>query len=333
MRVLVLGGTRFVGRHLVAEALRRGHEVTLFHRGRTRPDPFPQAEHIHGDRDGGLESLRSGTWDAVIDVSGYVPRLVRASAELLAERAGRYLFISTLAVYADPRAPGKGEDFPLARPKDPGVEEVTANTYGPLKVLCEMVVREVYGERGLILRPGYIVGPYDHTDRLTAWVRRVGQGGEMLAPGDPEAPLQFIDARDLAVFALDRLEAGDGGVYNVTGPAEPLTWGRFLDACRSALGAETAFIWVSEECLVRHGLGSQEVPLWLTREYRGVMQADNSKALAAGLKFRPLEETIRDIAEWDAREGEPQLGLPPERERELLDRWRAEGARQRQAGG
>lgn len=333
MRLLVLGGTRFVGRHLVAEALRRGYQVTLFHRGRTQPDLFPEAEHLHGDRDGGLEPLRSGTWDAVVDVSGYVPRLVRDSAELLAGRVGRYLFISSLAVYADPRAPGKREDFPLATLEDPSVEEVTADTYGPLKVLCEKAVREVYGERALILRPGYIVGPYDHTDRLTAWVRRVRQGGEMLAPGDPEAPLQFIDARDLAIFALDRLEAGDGEVYNVTGPAEPLTWGRFLETCRRALGVETAFVWVSEEFLVRHGLGSQEVPLWLTREYHGVMQADISKALAAGLKHRPLEQTVRDIAEWDAREGNPQLGLPLERERELLALWRAEQAARGQPAG
>ncbi len=315
MRLLVLGGTEFLGRHLVEAALAAGHEVTTFTRGRTNPDLFPQVEALRGDRDGDLGALEAGRWDAVVDTSGYVPRVVRASAELLHERVGLYCFVSSISVYAG-FSSGPDESSPVAPLEDESSEDV-AKDYGALKAACEQVVQEVYGDRALIVRPGLIVGPHDPTDRFTYWARRLARGGTILAPGPPERRVQFVDARDLAVWMLRMVEERRGGVFNATNEGVP--FGELLQ------GADVE--WVPDEFLVEHGVGEwMELPLWIASpEFRGLHEADVSRAVAAGLTFRPVAETVRDTQEWDAARGdyEAQAGLAPERERELLDAARA----------
>jgi 2'-hydroxyisoflavone reductase len=324
MRVLFIGGTRFVGLHMAEAALARGHEVTLFNRG-TNPDTPAGVELLTGDRDGGLDALRGRTWDAVIDTPGYVPRVVRQSAELLAEAVSRYVFISTLSAYASFEQPGMDESAPLARLDDAANETVTGETYGGLKARCEDAVREVYGDRALIVRPGYIVGPFDPTDRFTYWPVRAARGGEMLAPGSPDAPIQFIDARDLADFTIGLLESGATGAYNVTGPERPLTWGPFLEYCRRLTGGDTFLTWVDEDFLLTKQLGeSGELPLWIASEWNGLHSVSIAKAVGAGLRTRPLGETINDLLEWRQAVDRPlAAGLDPEREAELLGSWHA----------
>jgi len=221
MRLLVLGGTQFVGRHIVEAALARGHAVTLFHRGKTNPGLFPETQEVLGDRDGGLGALRGGTWDAVVDVNGYVPRLVRDSVRALATAAGHYVFISTLSVLADFSKSGQDESTPRASFEKLATEEITGETYGPLKAACEAEVEKGAAGRHSILRPGFIVGPWDHTGRFNYWLRRASAGGTMLAPGHPGAPVQFIDARDLAAFVLAAAETRKPGTYHTVGPREP----------------------------------------------------------------------------------------------------------------
>lgn len=318
MNLLILGGTKFVGRHMTAGALERGHHVTLFNRGKTNPGLFPSAEHIEGDRDGGLDVLRGRTWDAVIDVNGYFARLVAESANLLADAAARYIFISTLSVYADFTKDGQDENAPLATPQDPNAEEITGETYGGLKVLCEQAVQAAFDHRSLVLRLGYVVGPYDHTDRWTSWIRRVSKGGEMLAPGKPDLPIQFIDARDVARFAMDALERQTRGVYNLTGPAKQLTWGELFDQAKAVLGADTTFTWVNEDFTIRHGVNEGDLPMFPLGGEHGVMTFDNRRALQVGLRFRSLPDTIRDTFEWDRAHGKPITWLDPRREAELL---------------
>ncbi|MBM3497007.1 MAG: NAD-dependent epimerase/dehydratase family protein, partial [Armatimonadetes bacterium] len=224
VRLLVLGGTVFLGRHLVAEALARGHRVTLFHRGRHGADLFPEAERILGDRDGGLSALADESWDAVVDTSGYVPRVVGAAARMLAPAVGFYVFVSSVSVYADFSPVGMDEDAPLGQMADPSVEEITGETYGPLKALCESEVRSAFGARCAVVRPGLIVGPHDPSDRFTYWPVRCQRGGEVLAPGDPERPVQFIDAGDLAAWIVTMCVRQAGGVFNAVGPTDPTTF-------------------------------------------------------------------------------------------------------------
>jgi 2'-hydroxyisoflavone reductase len=322
MKLLVLGGTQFLGRHLVEAALARGHEVTLFNRGQTRPELHPGAARLVGDRDGNLTALADGEWDAVLDTSGYVPRVVRASAELLEPRVGRYLFVSSISAYADYSRPGIAEDAPLARLEEE-TEEYRGPAYGALKALCEAVVRETYGDRATVVRPGLIVGPWDPTGRFTYWPVRVAEGGDVLAPEPADAAVQVIDARDLAAFCLRLVEGGAGGVVNATGPAEPLTLGRLLDECRAVAGSDARFVWVPGDWLERHEVGPwMELPLWLPgADYAGFQQIDLTNALAAGLSFRPLADTIADTLAW-VRAGDapadPPAGLAREKERELL---------------
>lgn len=321
MNLLILGGTKFVGRHITAAALERGHHVTLFNRGKTNQGLFPDAEHIEGDRDGGLAVLRGRTWDAVMDVNGYLPRLVADSAKLLASTVARYVFISTLSVYGDFTKEGQDENAPLATLQDPNVEEITGETYGGLKVLCEQAVRAAFDHRNLILRLGYVVGPHDHTDRWTSWIRRVAQGGEMLAPGKPDLPIQFIDARDVARFAVDALHQETSGIFNVTGPAERLTWGALFDHARAVTGAGTTFTWVDEKFLIDYGVKEEDLPMFAFGGERGLMTLDNRRALAAGLRFKPLQDTIRDTFEWDVAQGTRRAGLDKRREADLLSVW------------
>jgi 2'-hydroxyisoflavone reductase len=306
VRLLVLGGTRFVGRHLVAAALERGHEVTLAHRGRTNPDLFPGIERLLGDREGDLSFLSGRRWDAVLDTCGYLPGPVRAAAEALAGSVERYVFVSTFSVYAQPRSPGADEDAPLASLPPGTPEAVTSETYGGLKVLCERAVNAALPGRALIVRPGLVVGPHDFTGRFSYWVWRFARGGEVLAPGGPDLPVQFIDARDLGEWLVRCAEAGTTGVYNAMGPGRPLTLGEVLAACREAGGgAATSVTWVEEDFLLEHGVEPWTgLPLWIPGS-RGIsfQSVDNRRACAAGLTFRPLAGTVRDTLTWLAELG------------------------------
>ncbi len=321
MRILILGGTRFVGRHLVEASLARGHQVTLFHRGQTNPGLHAGVERVLGDRDGGLAALDGRAFDAVVDVSGYYPRIVGASARAFADRVRRYLFVSTISVYAEPIPRGANEDAPVQTTDQP--EQETLEHYGALKALCEQVVRDVHGERATIVRPGLVVGPNDYTGRFPYWPRRLARGGEVLAPGDPGAPIQFIDARDMAAFMVSLLERDVAGTYHATGPAEPLTLGSALERIAKAVGSDARLTWVPESFLREHEVGPWvEMPLWIPAAEQTLLTLDHSRAVAAGLRFRPLEETARDTLAWErstpAAELPKDAALTPERENSLL---------------
>lgn len=324
MRILFIGGTRFVGRHLVEAALRRNHEVTLFNRGRSNPGLFPQVEKIVGDREKDVNKLEERIWDTVVDVAGYLPRLVRLSAEVLQENVSRYVFISTISVFENFRKIGINESDPLGKLEDETVEEITGETYGPLKALCERVVRGSYGERALIVRPGLVVGPHDPTDRFTYWPVRVRRGGEVLAPQKPEAPIQLIDARDLAEFIIKLIEENASGIYNATGPDYELTIGRLLEVSKQVSGSEASFKWASLEFLNQNKVEAwSDMPVWIPDEAEtaGFSRTNVSKAINAGLTFRPLEETVRDTLAWAKTRPaghEWRAGLKAEREQELL---------------
>jgi 2'-hydroxyisoflavone reductase len=320
MKLLVLGGTKFLGRHAADAVLAAGHEVTLFTRGRTNAELFPEAEHLRGDRDGGLDALDGGSWDGVIDTSGYVPRVVRQSAERLCDAARRYVFVSSISVYDDFSRP-VDESSPVAELADPSSEDVQAD-YGALKAACERVVEETFGERSARVRAGLIVGPYDGTDRFTYWPRRIAAGGEVLAPGDPAAPVQFVDARDLGAWLVRLALDGPGGVFNATGPSEPLSFAEFLERARAALGSDASFVWTDEQRILEAEVQPwTELPLWLPgSDYAGMARADISRALAAGLVFRPVEETVVDTLAWDRTVPGGRPTLQPAKEREILAR-------------
>lgn len=327
MNLLILGGTVFVGRALVEAAQSAGHSVTLFNRGKSNPDLFPDVTHLRGDRDGGLDALADGTWDAVIDTSGYVPRHVRDSASLLADRVGQYLFISSISVYAMPVAAGADESTAVSTLNDPTVEEVTGETYGALKALCEQAAESAMPGRVLNVRAGLIVGPYDRTDRFTYWPVRVQRGGTMLAP-PLSSPMQFIDVRDLAAWCITRVEAGDSGTFNVTGPQEPHSFGTLIDTCRSAVDTPAEVVEASEDFLTEHNVAPwSDLPLWLPAHLQGMSRIDVSKAVASGLRFRPLAETVADTLAWFASErgvdAELRAGLKPDREAEVVAAWQA----------
>lgn len=299
MKLLVLGGTRFVGRAVVESALARGHAVTLHNRGVSAPDLFPQAESLRGDRTQDLRVLEGRAWDAVIDTSGYVPRVVDLSVRALHGRVGHYTFVSTISVYADRSTPGMREDAPRASLPDDATEEITGATYGPFKAACEDVVRDRFGAGALVARPGLIVGPHDPTGRFTYWVERVAGGGDVLAPGDPRAPVQCIDARDLADWLLLATERALGGTYHLTGPATPLTMAGLLLACREATGSDARFHWADEAFLLERGVRPwADLPLWAMTSERGLLSLDLSRALADGLVHRPIGETARDTLTW-----------------------------------
>jgi 2'-hydroxyisoflavone reductase len=318
VRLLVLGGTKFLGRHAVASALADGHEVTTFTRGQTNPELFPDAEHLLGDRDGGLDALRGRTWDGVVDTSGYVPRVVRQSAELLRDAVARYVFVSSISVYADFAEPVT-ETTPVAELEDPETEEVMEN-YGGLKAACERVVEEVYGGRAALVRAGLIVGPHDPTDRFTYWPRRIARGGEVLGPGDPDAPVQLVDARDLGRWLVQLALDGPGGTFNATGPSEPLTFAELLERARTAIGSDAHVAWLDDQRVLDAGVQPwSELPLWLPgAEYAGMCRADIGRAVDAGLTFRPLEETVADTLAWDRTADGDRPTLSAEKEAEIL---------------
>src|SRR5262245_18191552 len=268
MKLLVLGGTMYLGRHTVDAALAGGHEVTLFNRGRTNPELFREIERLRGDRDGNLSALEGRRWDAVIDPSGFLPRIVRASCELLRGAVSHYVFISSISAYADPMKPGISEDEALAPLPEGAPEEVTGETYGPYKALCEREVATTFLERCAIVRAGLIYGPHDQTDRSGYWPTRVAEGGAVLAPAQAERLVQLIDVRDLGAWLVHLAEARVSGVFNGTGPREPLTMGRYLEACRAASGSDARFVWMDEAFLLQQEVGPySELPLWVPERY------------------------------------------------------------------
>lgn len=336
LEILVLGGTGFIGPHMVREALRRGHSVTLFNRGRTNDEIFPDLETIIGDRDGDLANLENRQWDAVIDNSGYIPRHVQNSAARLAMNIGRYLFISTVSVY-DSFATANDENSRLATIADETIEDVTGETYGPLKALCEKRVRaEIPGDKLTILRPTYICGPGDPTDRFTYWPVRISRGGDVLLPGGPEYPLQIIDVRDLANFTIDCLEQDIPGTFNTVTPAGSYDMGTLFTDSKAVSAADAEAVWVHEEFAMRAARAqSQEswglFPIW--HSLQGDSAEDSgvsgTKAVAAGLHNRPVRETIRDLLHWWAtlpaqRTRALKAGMSAGLEAQLIEKWRSQ---------
>lgn len=327
MKLLIIGGTVFLGRHLIEAALAKGHEVTMFNRGKRNPELFPEVERLQGDRDGNLEALKGRRWDAVIDTCGYVPRIVTQSAELLAGAVDHYTFISTISVYPDTAEPGTDENTPVRTIEDTETETIDGRTYGALKALCEQAVERALPGRTLIVRPGLIVGPHDPTDRFTYWPERLARGGEVLAPGTPEGPVQVIDVRDLAEWTIRMVEARTTGVFNAVGPDSRLTMAEVLRTCKEVTGSDAAFTWVPESFLLEQKVGAfVEMPLWLPESHAGLDMVNPAKAIAAGLTYRPLADTVRATLVWSAGRpagSERRAGLKPERERELLEAWHA----------
>jgi 2'-hydroxyisoflavone reductase len=324
LRILILGGTGFIGPHMVREALRRGHEVSLFNRGRTADDLFPDLQTFIGDRDNKLDALKGHKWDAVIDNSGYVPRHVADSAGLLSKVASQYLFVSSISAYASFRI-ANHEDSPLATMPDETVEEVTGETYGPMKALCEKMAAREFGEDRLtVLRPTYICGPGDRTDRYTYWPVRTMRGGRMLWPGSPSDPIQIIDARDLANFSIDCLEQRITGIYNTVTPVGAFTMGDLLDDCVAVTAADMTPVWVSASFLREHN-ALESIPIWPSPEGEESKAAlvSGERAFARGMKTRPTRETARDtIAWWKTLPAERtdtlRAGLRPDQEAKLL---------------
>jgi 2'-hydroxyisoflavone reductase len=336
MSLLVLGGTRFLGLHMTEVALARGHRVTFFNRGRTNTDRFPGVPRITGDRNGDLGGLAGRSFDAVIDNSGYVPRQVRLAAQMLRASVPHYLFISTLSVYASFASPND-EGSPLGKLADETTEKVDGETYGPLKALCESAAREVYGAGNVtVLRPGLIVGPDDNTDRFTYWPARAARGGRFVAPGTPSDPLQFIDARDLAAFALDAVERRVIGTFNVVSAPGRFTIGELVaasvDAARDIAkpAAAPEPVWMPAAFLEAQKVQPwSDMPVWVpaTGDSAGFAATAMSRATVAGLRIRPLAETVADTLRWHlsrpaAERDKLKAGLAPEREAKLLADFR-----------
>jgi 2'-hydroxyisoflavone reductase len=324
MKLLMLGGTVFLGKHIVEAAQDRGHEITLFNRGEHHPELFPEVEKLRGDRKGDLAALRQEgrQWDAAIDTSGYIPRVVRASTQALADVVGHYTFISSISAYADFTKPDLTEDAPLAKLDDEAVEEVTNESYGALKALCEQAATTTVPGRVFIVRPGLIVGPDDPTDRFTYWPCRAARGGEMLAPGEPDQPTQFIDVRDLAAWIVKMVEGRKTGVYNATGPDYVLSMGKFLGECKAVTKSAVSLAWIGE-AFARDLMEERNINFqpWVPAEYAGMRSANCQKAYAEGLTFRPLSETIRATLDWKSASPTRDTmlsGLSPEQEEALL---------------
>ncbi len=324
--ILVLGGTGFIGPHMVREALRRGHKLTLFNRGRTNDTLFRDLETIHGDRAGDLGGLRNRNWDAVIDNSGYVPSHVGNSAKLLSPNVGRYLFISTVAVYE--KFDRLNEvDAPLATIDDESIEEVNGETYGPLKALCEKrAAAEIDADRLTIVRPTYICGPGDHTDRFTWYPVRTRRGGPMLWPGGPDATMQIIDVRDLANFVIDCLDEETAGTFNAVNPIGSYTFGELLEDCQGVTGQTVQPVWVDDAFIATHDLGGS-LPIYRPGEGSAGVGFTGRTAYEAGLRIRPERETVRDLLEWwdsqpAERHASAQFALTPVREAELVELYK-----------
>lgn len=324
MKILILGGTIFLGKHIVNSALRQGHEVTLFNRGIHNPDIFPGIEKLKGDRKNNLEPLNGRSFDAVIDTCGYVPAVVRLSAEFLKDKVKHYTFVSSISVYKDFSETGMNENSETGRLEDESVEDITGETYGPLKYLCEKVIEEVYVDKALIIRPGLISGEDDPSDRFTYWIHRISEGGRVLAPGPKEKNVQFIDVKDLADFIIRSVENKLSGTFNATGPDYKLTFEKFIEECKKVSGKDPEIVWADQRFLEEEKvIPYTELPLWLPDEMDGGNNCDISKALSEGLKIRSLGQTIKDTLEFSLARKDHSLksGLKPERESELIDKW------------
>ena len=330
-RILILGGTGFLGPATVDAATARGHQLTLFNRGRTRPGLFPNIETLLGDRDPnvgeGLNALRNRKWDVVIDNSGNIPRHVTASAQLLAPNAAQYIYISSISAYADNSIEGQDENGKLCTTDDPTVETITDKTFGPLKVLCEKAASEAFPKSATIVRPGYIVGPDDPSGRFTYWPVRVDRGGEVLVPGTPSDPVQFIDVRDLGAWLILLAERQTIGTFNATGPKDRLSWGELVQACSKATTTKHSLTWVPADWVRREARPG--FPIWAPYEgqTRGFHRWSNARAVKAGLEFRPYPQTVADTLRWyksQPEDGRTKLAGPSaEKEAELLAKWKA----------
>jgi len=323
MDMLIIGGTKFAGRALTEELLRKGHNVTLFHRGQTNPDIFPNIERIKGDRDGEISNLGNRTWDVVIDTCGYVPRIVKLSLEYLKDRVKKYVFISTISVYTEGKEINRDEHTDLVTLEDETQEEITGETYGGLKVLCEKAVEEVYGDKALIIRPGLIVGPYDPTNRFTYWPIRIRKGKNVLTPLINRYT-QFIDVRDLAKFTVTLIESGKSGIFNGSGVA--LTLDNLFNQIKDILSSNASFISFEDQFLLDNKVGPwMQLPLWMPGDKnQGLMQISINKALNAGITFKPLKLTVDDTLQWyDSIDGDNQewpAGMDINLEQELLEK-------------
>lgn len=328
-RILILGGTGFIGPHQVEYATARGHKLTLFNRGKTNPGLFPKAEKLEGDRDGKLDALRGRTWDLVIDNSGYVPRHVRDSAQLLKGKVGRYIFVSTLSVFADFSKKGLDESSPTAKLTEPGSED-SRKHYGPLKALCEEEVLSAYGAKGTVVRPGLIVGPGDTTDRFTYWPVRIDRGGEVLAPGDPSEPVLIIDVRDLCEWCVRLGENDVGGVFNAVGPKAQLSIAEMLYGIKAVTTSEAQLTFVPAEFLEAQKVRPwADMPAWFppTGAMAGFGYFSREKAITNGLTFRPLADTAKATLDWfktlpPDRQKNLKAGISAEREAQVLAAWR-----------
>lgn len=329
-RLLILGGTSFLGPHLTEQALARGWQVTHFNRGKRMPDGMPGVEQLVGDRDGQLDALKGGRWDAVVDTSGYVPRHVRLSAELLAPATQQYVFISTISVYASLATPA-AEDAPVGKLADGSVEEVNGETYGPLKALCEQAAERAMPGRATVIRPGLIVGPRDPTDRFTYWPVRASRGGDFVAPGTPDDPLQVIDVRDLAALTLRCIDDRRMQVMNAVSPPRLFTMGKLMDACVEVVANGARPVWIPADFLAGQNVAPwSDMPAWFPpagEEAAGALTPVD-RALAAGMTIRPLVETVRDTLAWHAtrppeRREKLRAGLDAAREAAVLAAWRA----------
>jgi 2'-hydroxyisoflavone reductase len=338
LRILILGGTGFTGPFQVNYALARGHKVTLFNRGQKPSPEWPgEVEQLHGDRNtGDLKSLEGREWDVCIDNPTSLPFWVRDAGKVLKDKVGHYLFISTISVYADGSKPGIDEDTAVAEYKGADAMAETQETlradiqnlYGSLKALSEAEARKQFGERVTIVRPGYIVGPRDETDRFTYWPHRVAQGGEVLVPGDGEDPVQIIDGRDLGEWMIRLAEAGTTGTFNAVGPDYTLTTDAMVHGCHAISGGPITYTHVSREFIEENEVG---LPIWVPRsgsEYSGYGRVSNARAISAGLTFRPFATTVVDLLEWfralpPERQAKLNAGITREREAELLKAWHA----------
>lgn len=329
LKILILGGTGFLGPQTVDAAVQRGHTLTLFNRGKTHPGMFPDIEQIHGDRNKDLKLLADRKWDVVIDNCGYFPRQIREAAEVLKGNIGQYVFISSISVYKDNSKPGMDESNPLGTIADENFEQITGESYGPLKALCEQAAEKAFPGKTTNIRPGLIVGPGDPSDRFTYWPARVDRGGEVLAPGAPSDPIQYIDARDLGIWIVKVVEDGTMGAFNAVGPLKEHTMLDLLKACQAATPNKSTLTWVDADFLEAQKVSAwSDMPVWVppTGDMAGFERVSAAKAIAKGLTFRPIEETTKATLEWfkgesAERQANLKAGLKPEREAEVLKAW------------
>ncbi len=332
LSILMLGGTGFLGPHTVEAALKRGHKVTLFNRGKTRPGLFPDLEKLQGDREkDDLKALEGRKWDAVVDTSANVPRWVKKSAAVLGPNIGHYIYISSVSVYDDTSKPGMDETSAVGKIADETTEKITGESFGPLKALSEKAALEAMPGKVAVVRPGLIVGPDDPTDRFTYWPVRVAKGGEVLAPGSPDDPIQLMDVRDLGAFLVRLIEDKTTGIFNALGPDKLLSMGQTLEACKKVAMSDASFTWCDADFLKKQGVHAwSDMPAWVpsTGDSAGFMKVSNARAIKAGLTFLPIADTAKTTLDWfrtlpEDRRAKLRAGITPEREAKVLAAWKA----------